>query len=407
MLRRLYDWCIAAADKPYATWLMGIISFTESSFFPIPPDTMLIPMSLARPDKAWFYATVCTLTSVAGGVLGYFIGAVLYNSIGLWLIQLYGYGDKVEAFRKSYAEWGGWIILLKGVTPIPYKIVTIASGFAGYNLFMFVRAFVCRARDALLSGGVPAQPLRPAGAGDHRGAAGVLGGARYHRAGGRHCRRRLSVLIGPAVPHFCHSPRAVFSRSGGKGNGDARPAIEQSALENRRRCLRGNRRLRSAFSSRRRWRRIHSNRDRAATRPAAIRPRPPRRRPGSRPGFIERAWALAGGGRKPAEDRHRRRAGSPRSARRRGSRCRQGRRRPVRHCRTAFSARERCPAAPNGAPDCQSAAEALCRGKGFKAGKILDTQTEQKCPARLLLSGRAPNASGCSTEIFVTRAICH
>jgi membrane protein YqaA with SNARE-associated domain len=138
MLRRLYDWCINAADKPYATWLMGIVSFVESSFFPIPPDAMLIPMSLARPNKAFYYATVCTVTSVAGGVLGYLIGAVLYDSIGLWLIKLYGYGDKVDAFRAAYVEWGGWIILIKGVTPIPYKIVTIASGFAGYNLFMFV-----------------------------------------------------------------------------------------------------------------------------------------------------------------------------------------------------------------------------------------------------------------------------
>src|SRR5919109_3078637 len=117
---------------------MGAISFAESSFFPVPPDVMLIPMSLARSDRAWFYATVCTATSVAGGVLGYLIGAVLYDSIGLWLIQLYGYGDKVEAFRESYAQWGGWIILLKGLTAIPYKIVTIASGFAGYNLLMFV-----------------------------------------------------------------------------------------------------------------------------------------------------------------------------------------------------------------------------------------------------------------------------
>jgi membrane protein YqaA with SNARE-associated domain len=81
---------------------------------------------------------VCTVTSVAGGVLGYLIGAVLYDSLGLWLIQLYGYGDKVEAFRAAYAQWGGWIILLKGLTPIPYKIVTIASGFAGYNLLLFV-----------------------------------------------------------------------------------------------------------------------------------------------------------------------------------------------------------------------------------------------------------------------------
>lgn len=138
MLRRLYDWCIAAAGKPHATWLMGFVSFVESSFFPIPPDVMLIPMSLARPDKAYFYALVCTLTSVAGGVLGYFIGAVLYDSLGLWLIQLYGYGSKVDAFRDAYVEWGAWIILLKGLTPIPYKIVTIASGFAGYNLPMFI-----------------------------------------------------------------------------------------------------------------------------------------------------------------------------------------------------------------------------------------------------------------------------
>ena len=145
MLRRLYDWCINAAGRPYATWLMGFISFIESSFFPIPPDTMLIPMSLARPDRAWFYAHVCTVTSVAGGVLGYFIGAVLYDSIGSWLIQLYGYGNRVEAFREAYAQWGAWIILIKGVTPIPYKLVTIASGFAGYSFVMFVLlSFVAR-----------------------------------------------------------------------------------------------------------------------------------------------------------------------------------------------------------------------------------------------------------------------
>src|SRR5437660_3140481 len=138
MLRSVYDWCIAIAGKPHAAWIMGAISFAESSIFPIPPDTMLIPMALARPDKAWFFATWCTATSVAGGLLGYFIGAVLYDSLGHWLIQLYGYGDKVEAFREAYARWGTWIILLKGVTPIPYKIVTITSGFAGYNVVMFV-----------------------------------------------------------------------------------------------------------------------------------------------------------------------------------------------------------------------------------------------------------------------------
>jgi membrane protein YqaA with SNARE-associated domain len=145
MLQSLYDWTLHLAADPHAVWFLAAVSFVESSFFPIPPDAMLIPMSLARPDKAWFYASLCTVTSVAGGVLGYFIGAVLYDSLGLWLIQLYGYGNKVEAFREAYAQWGGWIILIKGLTPIPYKIVTIASGFAGYNFLMFVLlSFVAR-----------------------------------------------------------------------------------------------------------------------------------------------------------------------------------------------------------------------------------------------------------------------
>ena len=117
---------------------MGAVSFAESSIFPIPPDTMLIPMSLARPDKAWHYATVCTVTSVAGGLLGYFIGAVLYDSLGQWLIHIYGLGGKVDAFREAYARYGAWIILIKGVTPIPYKLVTIVSGFARFNLLLFV-----------------------------------------------------------------------------------------------------------------------------------------------------------------------------------------------------------------------------------------------------------------------------
>ena len=145
MLRSVYKWCLAAAYKPYALWLMGAVSFAESSFFPVPPDTMLIPMSLARPEKAWTYATLCTLTSVAGGVLGYVIGAYLYDTVGHWLIQVYGLGGKVEAFRSAYACYGSLIILVKGVTPIPYKIVTITSGFAGYNIWLFVAfSFVAR-----------------------------------------------------------------------------------------------------------------------------------------------------------------------------------------------------------------------------------------------------------------------
>ena len=138
MLRRIYDWCIEAAHKPYALWLMGAVSFAESSFFPIPPDTMLIPMSLARPERAWSYATLCTLTSVAGGVLGYVIGAYLYDTLGHWLVAIYHLGDKVQSFRDAYQCYGALIILIKGLTPIPYKIVTITSGFAGYNIWAFI-----------------------------------------------------------------------------------------------------------------------------------------------------------------------------------------------------------------------------------------------------------------------------
>ena len=138
MLRRLYDWCVDAAGKPHAAWILGCVSFAESSFFPAPPDVMLIPMALARPDRAFFFATICTVTSVAGGLLGYFIGSALYASVGQWLIGLYGYGDKMEAFREAYAHYGAWIILLKGLTPIPYKIVTITSGFAGFNIGLFI-----------------------------------------------------------------------------------------------------------------------------------------------------------------------------------------------------------------------------------------------------------------------------
>jgi membrane protein YqaA with SNARE-associated domain len=138
LLRRLYDWCLEAAHKPHAMWTMSAVAFAESSFFPVPPDFMLIPMSLARPERAYVMAAWCTVASVIGGLFGYAIGALLYDSVGAWLIHLYGYGDKVEAFRAAYAQWGALIILLKGLTPIPYKIVTITSGFAGYNLALFV-----------------------------------------------------------------------------------------------------------------------------------------------------------------------------------------------------------------------------------------------------------------------------
>ena len=137
MLRRFYDWMIHISESPYAVWVLGFVSFAESSFFPFPPDIMLVPMSVAQPRKAWLYAAVCTVTSVVGGVFGYMIGWLLYDTVGTWLINLYGYEHGVEQFRCLYAEYGSWIILVKGLTPIPYKIVTITSGFAGYNLLWF------------------------------------------------------------------------------------------------------------------------------------------------------------------------------------------------------------------------------------------------------------------------------
>jgi membrane protein YqaA with SNARE-associated domain len=155
IFRRLYVWTLALAARPRAVWALGVVSFSESSFFPIPPDVILIPMCLARPTRAWFYALVCTATSVAGGLLGYAIGALLYDPVGLWLITLFGGGQaQADVFRAAYQQHGHWVILIKGVTPIPYKLVTITSGFAGYDLFWFtVLSIITRgARFALVAG---------------------------------------------------------------------------------------------------------------------------------------------------------------------------------------------------------------------------------------------------------------
>ena len=137
MLRRLYNWVLALSERRSAPWAMAGVSFTESSFFPIPPDVMLVPMCLARPDRAFYYAALCTVASVLGAIVGYAIGFLFYDTVGRFLIELYGYADKVETFRGAYDEWGHWIVLIAGVTPFPFKVVTIASGFVGYNLLWF------------------------------------------------------------------------------------------------------------------------------------------------------------------------------------------------------------------------------------------------------------------------------
>lgn len=154
MFKRLYAWTIALAESRYAPLALGFVAFAESSFFPIPPDVMLIPMAVAQPRRAWFFAGICTLASVLGGMLGYYIGAALYDSVGVWLIDLYGGAAKVEALREAYAKWGAALILIKGVTPIPYKFVTIVSGFLGYNfaLFMLLSVITRGARFFIVAG---------------------------------------------------------------------------------------------------------------------------------------------------------------------------------------------------------------------------------------------------------------
>jgi membrane protein YqaA with SNARE-associated domain len=126
------------AEGPHALRSLVAVSFAESSFFPLPPDTLLIPMVLAKRERAFVLAFWCSVASVLGGVFGYAIGSLLYESVGKWIVHLYGYGQSIETFRETYAQWGAWIILLKGLTPIPYKLVTLASGFAGYNFALFV-----------------------------------------------------------------------------------------------------------------------------------------------------------------------------------------------------------------------------------------------------------------------------
>jgi membrane protein YqaA with SNARE-associated domain len=142
LIRALYDWTMRLAARPRATYALGAVSFAESSFFPIPPDALLLPMVLARPKKAWWLAFVCTAASVAGAVAGYFIGALLFESVARPILALYGYGDKFAEFAAMYNEWGAWIVLIGGLTPFPFKVVTIASGATGFNLLVFVLSAV-------------------------------------------------------------------------------------------------------------------------------------------------------------------------------------------------------------------------------------------------------------------------
>jgi membrane protein YqaA with SNARE-associated domain len=142
MLRRLYDRMIEIAAGPHAIWALLAVSFAESSFFPLPPDILLIPMMLARPRAAWRLAAYCVLASVAGGLLGYAIGYYGFDLIGRPILEFYNAMDRYDALKAGFDQWGVWIIIIKGMTPIPYKLVTIASGVAHFDLALFVGASI-------------------------------------------------------------------------------------------------------------------------------------------------------------------------------------------------------------------------------------------------------------------------
>ena len=141
MLRKMYDWVMGLAGSRHAPASLAVVSFAESSFFPIPPDVMLAPMVLARPDRAFVYAGICTAASVIGGLLGYAIGFYL-EPVGMWLLTLMGHPDGKAAFEAWFADWGLWVILIKGATPIPYKLVTITAGLAQFSLVTFIWASI-------------------------------------------------------------------------------------------------------------------------------------------------------------------------------------------------------------------------------------------------------------------------
>lgn len=138
MLKRLYASTLAAAEHPHALWLLAFVSFIESSVFPIPPDVMMIPMILAAPRRAWLIAGIATASSVAGALLGYGIGYFAYDQIGAPVLEALGKGDKMDAFNARFQDWGIWAVLIAGITPFPFKVITIMSGWSAFPLVPFV-----------------------------------------------------------------------------------------------------------------------------------------------------------------------------------------------------------------------------------------------------------------------------
>ena len=142
MLRRLYDWTLSLAVHKHALLALALISLIESSIFPIPPDILIIPMVLAARDRAWLVASVCTVASVIGGVFGYGIGFFMFDQIGKPVLEFYQYAGKFSEFQTSYNEWGAWAVFFAGITPFPYKVITILSGATGLSMPVFIVASI-------------------------------------------------------------------------------------------------------------------------------------------------------------------------------------------------------------------------------------------------------------------------
>tara|TARA_R110002096_G_scaffold139147_6_gene293341 strand:+ start:19334 stop:19912 length:579 start_codon:yes stop_codon:yes gene_type:complete len=138
MLRRLYDWTLSFSDSKYALWILGMIAFIESSVFPIPPHVLMIPIIIAAPNRAFLVAAVVTLGSVAGGALGYYIGAQLFDTVGQPILEFYNKADSFEVFKERFNAQGHWAVLIAGLTPFPYKVITITSGATGMNFGVFM-----------------------------------------------------------------------------------------------------------------------------------------------------------------------------------------------------------------------------------------------------------------------------
>jgi membrane protein YqaA with SNARE-associated domain len=138
----MYDWMMGMAGSPRAPWALAVVSFIESSFFPIPPDVMLIPMVLSNRQKAWWYATIATIASVLGGLLGYAIGYFFYEGIGKPILAFYGKEHALDTFITFVHEYGVEAVIIKGMTPIPFKVVTIAAGVAKMDLLAFIGASI-------------------------------------------------------------------------------------------------------------------------------------------------------------------------------------------------------------------------------------------------------------------------